>query len=123
LLKKFQNLLKAIVFSPNFSLPKIETSLMKKFFEHTLTLIGEGIILILSILWLLRDGLYEPLIGIVGAVMAIIVTIFFKLKKEESEKGSVQNVVKGKNFNNNTIIQGNSGTLNINPQPKTDEKD
>lgn len=96
---------------------------MKKFFEHILTLIGEGVILVLSFLWLLHDGLYEPLIGIVSSAMAISLTIFFKLKKEEPDKGSVQNTVKGKNFTNNTIIQGNSGTVNINPQPETNEKD
>jgi hypothetical protein len=96
---------------------------MKKFFENTLVIVSAIIVLAVSIYACIKEPDFKSIGGIAVSFIALIISVFFKLKKEEPEKGSAQNVVKGKNFTNNTIIQGNSGTVNINPQPKINEKD
>jgi hypothetical protein len=59
---------------------------MKKFFEHTITLISEFVILTLCVLWFVHTGDYEPMIGIVGSVTTIIISLLFKFKKEDEEE-------------------------------------
>ncbi|MDR2652935.1 MAG: hypothetical protein LBC68_11620 [Prevotellaceae bacterium] len=79
---------------------------MKKVLAHTLTLIVEFIILGLAIAWLCSgNAQLEPMIAVFTSIAAIIGSVFSRSKK---------NNVKLKNSNGNTIIQDNSGNININ---------
>lgn len=73
---------------------------MKNFFKNIITLISAIIVFFLSITWFVYDIGFEPLIGIITSLTTIILSLFFRNKKDnnDSEKSIIS-----KNINTGTI--------------------
>ncbi|MDR0829303.1 MAG: hypothetical protein LBN95_04215 [Prevotellaceae bacterium] len=82
---------------------------MKKILANTITLLAEICCLILCVLWyIFGNGSYEAVIVGTGFIVSIIVSVFFKTKKDESTKP-----IELTNSDNNIVIQGNNGKIQI----------
>lgn len=82
---------------------------MKVFFKNTITLISAIIVLVLSIAWFVYDSGFEPLIGFVTSITAIILSLFFRDKKDNND--SVK-IINGENINTGNITT-KSGNIKI----------
>ncbi|MDR0872527.1 MAG: hypothetical protein LBN27_03535 [Prevotellaceae bacterium] len=83
---------------------------MKKILANTITLLAEIGCLILCILWyIFENGGYEAIIVGIGPAVFIVVSVFFKTKKDENTKH-----IELTNSDNNIVIQGNNGKIQIN---------
>lgn len=80
---------------------------MKKFLENTTTLFFEVILFILFTIWFIFQGGFEPFIGIVGSLAAIVVSIFFKIKKSNENNSTEINNSKNVNTGNINTKGGN----------------
>lgn len=69
---------------------------------HTITIIGEIIVIMIAFLWYLNSApsdKYEPLICILGAILAILASFFFKNQETIKRKNIATNIdLTGKNI-------------------------
>ena len=85
---------------------------MKKIIAHQLTMLTATIILLLSAYWFLKsDGInrIEPLCGIIGSFLTIILGIFFSY--EEKQIAKKKNVVERGTFKGKNIHIGDTGQI------------
>jgi tetratricopeptide (TPR) repeat protein len=63
---------------------------LKKILEHIVTLLVSIVSLVLFILWYLRDGEYEPLIGITTSLGFIVISLLFRFSKKDNSGNNDQ---------------------------------
>lgn len=85
---------------------------MKKIVEHSLFLVIQIICLMLSILWYTKNWEMEPLIAIVTFSGAILITLFFKMKKDSPQKNIDIKKIKSKKTTD-IKIESKEGDKNI----------
>lgn len=66
---------------------------MRNLFENIIFLISQIAILILAIIWYYQDKDIEPLIVIIGAATAIIISLIFRFQKGKEERQTQSNLV------------------------------
>jgi hypothetical protein len=97
---------------------------IKSVFEHSITLFGEIAILLCCCIWYFQSKEIEPLIGIIGSTVAIIISIFFRSQKSSDEAiNSQSNVSNSKNTLINSNITVHQGGFRVGDNINQKEKE
>lgn len=78
--------------------------------KKRIVLLFESILFVLSVIWVLKTFSIEAFITFTGSLSALIITVFFKGKKDAAAKGTITM----RNSNRNIVVNENHGNIQIN---------